>query len=67
MDLFSMLHKVSRQKILYYFFFYDVFFNDKKGSKKRYMEMAENFYLETHMRCARSIHLSLLYTQINDE
>ena len=23
--------------------------------------MAENFYPETHMRCARSIHLSLLY------
>ena len=22
--------------------------------------MLENFYLETHMRCARSIHLSLL-------
>ena len=36
------------------------FFNNKKGSKKGYMEIAENFYLETHMRCARSIHLSLL-------
>ena len=54
-------HTSSSLKVkIFYHFFYDVFFNKKKGSKKGYMEMTENFYLETLWDCPRSIHLSLL-------
>ena len=36
------------------------FFSNKKASRKGYMEMIENFYLEILWECSKSIHLSLL-------
>ena len=35
-------------------YFYDVFFNYKKGSKKGYMERKENFYFEIVRKWSRS-------------